>query len=446
MGVALSLIAALVLVAANAFFVAVEFSLVATDRTQVELDAARGDRRAALVARALSRVSFHLSGVQLGITLCSVILGFLAEPAVAKLLRPLLDDVLSPGQARTVSLALALALATVVQMVVGELIPKAVAVARPSETAKALAPAHRVVAAVFFPLIRVFNGAADRIVRMFGIEPQEELGEVRSRSELVRLVAESAAGGSLQDTEATLLTRAFRFGEKSVAEVLTPRTDVVALSIEDSGADLLARTTDTGFSRFPVTGRDLDDVVGVVLVKALLDLPAEQRARAVVEDLMDAPLLVPETRPLDEVLVEMRQGAGSLAVVLDEYGGTAGIVTLEDLVEEIVGEIDDEHDVRTTPPSPLLPGPRVVGGGLHADELRELVGLELPEGDYETLAGFLMVCLGRVAREGDHVEHDGWGFEVVGMDRHRIESVRVSTPVEDEARGWWWPPPRRGWR
>jgi len=436
MGVALSLFAALVLVAANAFFVAVEFSLVAADRTQVELDAARGDRRATLVARALSRLSFHLSGVQLGITLSSVILGFLAEPAVAKLLRPVLDGVLSPGAARTVSLALALAIATVVQMVVGELIPKAVAVARPSQTAKALAPANRLFAATFAPVIRLFDGAADRVVRRLGIEPREELSEVRSRSELVRLVADSAAGGSLQEPEARLLQRAFRFGEKSVVEVLTPRTDVVAVSTEETGADLLALSIETGYSRFPVTGRDLDDVVGVVLVKSLLDLPPGERAGALVEDLMDPPLVVPETRPLDDVLVEMRQGTGALAVVLDEYGGTAGIVTVEDLVEEIVGEIDDEHDIRSTPPTPLLPGPRVVGGGLHSDELRELVGFELPEGDYETLAGFLMVCLGRVAEEGDHVDHEGWGFDVVSMDRHRIESVRVSTPVDDEALGW----------
>jgi CBS domain containing-hemolysin-like protein len=436
MGVAVSLFAALVLVGANAFFVAVEFSLVASDRTEVEMDAARGDRRASLVASALSRLSFHLSGVQLGITVSSVILGFLAEPAVATLLRPLFERFLSTGQARSVSLIVALALATVVQMVVGELVPKALAVARPLATAKALAGANRVFSTVFSPLIRLFGGAADGLVRRLGIDPRDELSEVRSRSELVRLVADSAAGGSLEQVQARLLTRAFRFGEKTVSDVLTPRTDVVALSVDDTGADLLAATAETGFSRFPITGRDLDDVVGVVLVKALLDLPHAARDDVVLAELMDPPLVVPETRPLDEVLPEMRGGASSVAVVLDEYGGTSGIVTIEDLVEEIVGNIDDEHDVASSATRLLLPGPRVVGGGLHVDELRELVGFELPSGDYETLAGFLMVRLGRLAEEGDHIDFEGWGFDVVTMDRHRIEAVRVSTPVDAEAGGW----------
>ncbi len=435
MGVGLSLLAALALVAANACFVAVEFSLVAVDRRQLDLEAARGDRRAALVTRALARLSLHLSGSQLGITVSSVLLGVVIEPAVAAPLRPLLERGVSEGAARAVSFVVALALAVVVQAVVGELVPKAVAVARPMRTAKALAPFHRAFVVLLSPVIRLVDIAGARFQRWAGIDTPGGLADVRSRPELVRLVAESAAGGSLDEREARLLTRAFRFGEKSVAEVLTPRIDVVSVSIDSSGAHLLQLSLETGLSRFPVTGRDLDDVVGVVLVKSLLGVPAAERADAVVEHLMDPPLLVPETRPVDEVLVEMREGAGSLAVVLDEYGGTAGIVTLEDLMEEIVGEIDDEHDVGA-PPTPLLPGPRVVGGGLHADELRELVGFELPEGDYETLAGFLMVQLGRIAEVGDHVDWEGWGFDVVAMDRHRIESVRVTTPVDEEAPGW----------
>ena len=433
MGTVVALTAALVLIAANAFFVAVEFSLVACDRAQVELEAAGGDRRAALVSRALSKLSFHLSGVQLGITVCSVLLGFLAEPAIAALIEPLLDGLLTDRQAASLSLVLALAIATGVQMVVGELVPKALAVARPLPTAKALAPAHQWFSTLFAPVIRVFAGAADGIVRAIGREPQEELSDVRSRSELVRLVADSVAEGSLEATEATLLTRAFRFGEKSVGHILTPRPDIESLPSGATGAELLEATARTGYSRFPVTGRDLDDVVGIVRVKALLDLPAADRAVASVVDLMDPPLVVPETRRLDELLLELRARAITVAVVLDEYGGTAGIATIEDLVEEIVGDISDEHDVGATPERRLATGPRVVSGGLHRDELRELVAFDLPEGEYETLAGFLLARLGRMAVVGDVVAHEGWRFEVVVMDRRRIARVRVVPPSEDGA-------------
>ena len=434
MGTVVALSAALVLIAANAFFVAVEFSLVACDRSQVELEAVGGDRRAALVARALSRLSFHLSGVQLGITVSSVLLGFLAEPAVAALIEPLLDGFLTDRQAASVSLGLALAIATGVQMVVGELVPKALAVARPLPTAKALAPAHQWFSTLFARVIRVFAGAADGIVRAIGREPQEELSDVRSRSELVRLVADSVAEGSLEATEATLLTRAFRFGEKSVGHILTPRLDIAALGSDATGAELLEATVKTGYSRFPVTGRDLDDVVGIVRAKALLDLPAADRAAAAVVDLMDPPLVVPETRRLDELLLEMRAKAITVAVVLDEYGGTAGIATIEDLVEEIVGDIADEHDVGETPERRLATGPRVLSGGLHRDELRELGAFDLPDGEYETLAGFLLARLGRMAAVGDAVDHEGWRFEVVAMDRRRIAKVRVVPPSEDA--GW----------
>jgi CBS domain containing-hemolysin-like protein len=414
--------------------VAVEFALVAVDRGAIDREAAEGDRRAAIVSRALSRLSFHLSGVQLGITITSLVLGFVAEPTVARALRGPLDGLMSRGAADAVSIVVALALATVVQMVVGELVPKAVAVSRSLGTARSLARPMAVYMRLFAPIIRLFGGLADRAVRLLGIEPAEELSTVRSRQELVTLVRRSRTEGTLDAAEAVLLTRAFRFGDKSAADALTPRTDIVSLRNTDSGADLLARSTATGLSRFPVVATDVDDIVGVVHVKALIDVPFAERATVAVAQLMSEPFVVPESRDLGHLLLEMREQRAQLAVVLDEYGGTAGIVTVEDLLEEIVGDIEDEHDPgrRTARPlgrTLLLPG------GLHPDEVLDAVGFALPDGEFETLAGYLLDRLGHIPTVGEQVVDDGWTFTVVSMDRRRIETVQVGRPPSQLATG-----------
>jgi len=433
MAAAVSLIAALALIAANAFFVAVEFALVATDRTEAELAASRGDRRAAVVAASLRKLSLHLSGVQLGITVCSVLLGFLAEPALASLLRPALTGVMSERASERVALILALALATVLQMVLAELVPKAIAVSRPYPTARRLARANQIYSVTFGPIIRLFSGAADRAVRRLGIEPTEELSTVRSRSEMVRLVRTSSEGGTLERDEAMLLERVFRFGEKTVADVLTPRTDVVALSATATGADLIEHASRTGLSRFPVTSADVDDVVGVVAIKSLLTVDAASRREAAVTELMDEPMLVPESLDLDTLLLELRDRALTMAVVLDEYGGTAGIVTLEDLLEEIVGEIDDEYDRSSMQRRPTIVDEVVLSGGLHPDEVFESCGFVMPDGDFDTLAGLLLDRIGAIPAPGDSVEIDDWTFEVLAMDRRRIAEIRVAAPDVGDA-------------
>jgi CBS domain containing-hemolysin-like protein len=373
--------------------------------------------------------------VQLGITACSLVLGFVAEPTVATALRGPLEGFVSEDAAATASVVIALAIATVVQMVVGELIPKAVAVSRPMDTARSVALPMVVYMRVFGPVIRLFGGLADRAVRGLGIEPREELSTVRSRQELERLVRTSHTEGTLDDAEAVLLRRAFRFGDKSAADAITPRPDVVTLRGDDRGAQLLVRSTETGLSRFPVIEADLDDIVGVVHVKSLIDVPFAERASVSVRDLMAPPFVVPESRDLGHLLLEMREQRAQLAVVLDEYGGTAGILTLEDLLEEIVGEIDDEHDPRRRVSRPLG-RTLLVPGGLHRDEVVDVVGLELPDGDYETLAGYLLDRLGRIPVVGDEVAADGWTFTIVAMDRRRIETVQVVRPptlIEDGA-------------
>lgn len=420
------------LIAANALFVAAEFGLVAVDPGRIEARAAEGGRRARVAQSLLKRLSFALGGAQLGISLVSLLLGFVAEPVIADALRPLLEPAF--GRATDgVAIAVALLLATVTQMVLGELIPKGLAIAEPERATLTLAPFLRIALLVAGPLVRLLNGLATWIVRGLGVEPRDELSHVRTLPELAVLFQASAQQGTIAGSASRLLSRSIRFGEKTAADALTPRVDVVAIGADESAADLVALAGRTGYSRFPVYGRDLDDVAGVVHVRAVHSVPADARASTRVGALMSDALLIPESRELADVLVDIRDSRHHLAVVLDEYGGTAGILTLEDVIEEIVGEIDDEYD----PLTPRLDveittGDHEVVGTLHLDELAERTGLRLPEGEYETLAGFVLDRLGHVPVAGESVHHEGWTIEVVEMDRRRIERVRLVAPHAGE--------------
>ena len=376
-----------------------------------------------------------MSGAQLGITVTSLLIGILAEPAVASVLEPLLEPIVGAAAVRGVSLALAIFLATVVQMVVGELVPKGLAIARPETTAFLLAPVVRVYGLVFGPAIKLLNNAANATVRLLGVEPTEELSNVGTLAELQVMVRTSNAEGTLDDSASALLTRSIRFEGKTAGDVLVPRTAMRALQSDETVADLVALSAETGFSRFLVHGADLDDVDGVVHVRYAHSVPAADRGATPVSTLMQPVLAVPESRALEDILVDLRRAQTHLAVVVDEYGGTAGIVTLEDVLEEIVGEIDDEHDplpARLT--RPRRAGEWVVPGTLHPDEVLDQTGLELPEGEYETVAGFVLDRLGRIPDVGDSVEHEGWSIEVAAMDRRRVSEVRLRPHVRGEAR------------
>jgi CBS domain containing-hemolysin-like protein len=421
---ALGLVAALLLILGTGFFVAVEFALVAVDRSRVDADAATGDLGARATARALRRLSFHLSGAQLGITVTSLVLGFIAEPAVADALEPLLRPVVGEERVDDVAIVVALVLATVVSMVVGELVPKSLAIARPRSVAYATAPPMAVIARVLGPLISFLNGAANRAVRRLGIEPQEELASVRSLEELELLIRSSAQEGSLEPKATTLLTRSIRFGTKDAADALVPRHAVEAVSVEATVAGVADRAVATGHSRFPVVGADLDDVRGVVHAKDVYRVPFAERPTTPITRIMAAPFVVPETRRLGDLLGDLRRFGQHLAVVVDEHGGTAGVITLEDVLEELVGEIDDEHDAPVRQRSRLLgPGEWRLDGALHHDEVQDACGFEVPEGDYETLAGFVLDQLGRVPDVGDGFHYDGWEVEVVALDGRRISTV-----------------------
>ncbi len=413
---------------ANAGFVAAEFALVAVDRTRVDERARQGRRSARRVQRLLGQLSYHLSGAQLGITVTSLMLGFLAEPTVAAAIDPGLEAVFGDVPDAW-SIALALIIATLVQMVFGELVPKALATSRPLEASFALARPTAVYGVLARPLIAVLDGLAARLTRVLGVEPAEELESTPDRDELEHLIRSSGEEGTLDQGEVDLLTRSIRLADKSADDAMVPRVGVIAIDDSATVADLVRLAIDTGYSRFPVTGTDLDDVVGVVHVKTVHDVAAADRDTARVVDLMAPVLAVPEARDLDELLVDLREGGQQLAVVIDEYGGTAGIITLEDVLEEIVGEIDDEHDeITTTLTRVEALGSTVIPASLHPDEVRAATGFEMPEGEYETLAGLVLDRLGRIPVPGDMCTVGGWRLEVVAMERLRIATVRVVAP------------------
>ncbi len=406
-----------------------EFSLVAVDRSRISRQAAEGHARARATERLLRRLSYHLSSAQLGITITSLVLGFIAEPVVAAILEPVVGAVVGDHRSRAVSVVLALVIATTLQMVMGELVPKSLAISNPTRAAYALATPMRVFGVVAGPVVTAFNGAANWAVRRLGIEPQEELRSVRSLNELDLLFRSSGKEGTIDEESLTLLTRAVRFSEKTAADALVPRTEVVGLRADDTVADLTAKAVETGFSRFPVHDGDLDEIVGVGHVKDAFTIPFRARADTPVTAVTVDALAVPETLDLSSLLARLQDQATHLAIVVDEYGGTAGIITLEDVLEEVVGEIDDEHDR----PSPMLtrvqrPGEWVISGGMHPDEVFDTCGFELPDGPFETLAGFVLDTLGRIPTAGDHFDQDGWQIHVETMDRLRVAEVRLVAP------------------
>jgi CBS domain containing-hemolysin-like protein len=431
----LPLAAFALLTVGNAFFVAAEFGLVTVDRAEIQQRAEAGDRRARTVMEALHELSFQLSGTQLGITITALLTGYLAEPALSRLFTPLVKP-LAGDTTDAITHALALILATLVSMLFGELVPKNAALARPMRVALATAAPLRRFSRMFRGLIAVLNGSANWLVRRLGIEPQEELASARSPEELGLLAAISARAGALPTETATLLRRTIRFGEKRAAKAMTPRVDVVGLKTTASVADLIAVARETGHTRFPVYENNLDLVIGVVGVVDALGVPPERRATTPVSTVAREPVYVPESLDLDKVLAALRAADADLAIVVDEYGGTDGVVTVEDLVEELVGEIADEYDeslAETGTAELTAPGSErtyLVDGLLREDELVEQTGFVLPEGPYETLAGFLLARFGHIPVVGETVEERGWEFTVMEVDRHRIEQVRVVAPPE----------------
>jgi len=424
---ALSLIAVVFLIGANAFFVADEFALVAVDRSQVGVRASRNERPWPTVQKLLSELSFHLSAAQVGITISSLIFGFIAAPIGRRLISPIIDPLVGEDTAGWLTVAIAFALANVLQVVLGEVVPKTIGIAEPLRVLRVLARGIAIWGFIVRPIVETVNNMADWIVARMGLEPTEELHGISSLTELEHVIRASGEMGTLDPEDVTRLTRTIRFADKSAGDILVPRVDLDTIGSEGTLADLCAMAAETGHSRFPVIGDDSDDVLGVVHVKQALGLAPEKRGAMKVIDLMTVPFAVPESRELDSLLDEMYSDDHHLSFVLDEHGGIAGIVTIEDIVEEIVGEIDDEYDRATLDDVQAFAGGEfVLAASMHPDEVEEGTGLTIPDGDYETLAGFALDQFQRIPIEGDAFEWETRTFEVVEMDNWRIARIRVT--------------------
>ncbi|GGX88016.1 hemolysin family protein [Streptomyces fructofermentans] len=432
----LLLAAAFLLILANGFFVAAEFGLVTVERPEAEKAAAEGDRRAATVVDSLKELSFQLSGTQLGITITSLVVGMLAEPALAELLHGPFSSVGVPeGAVPGVAVVVGMLLASAVQMVVGELVPKNWAVSRPLQVARFVAGPQHAFSTLFRPVIAGLNSVANRLVRALGVEPAEELASARTPGELVSLARHSARAGALEQDTADLFVRTLSLADLTAQHVMTPRVRVSALQSSATAEDVVNLTRATGLSRFPVYRERIDEIVGMAHLKDALAVPAHDRRRTPVTRIAQAPLLVPETLPVQPLLARLREEQ-PIAVVVDEYGGTAGVVTLEDIVEELVGEVRDEHDDVLDERPELVPAPPEDGrpawdadGSCRVDLLLR-IGLEVPEGPYETVAGLVADLLGRIPAPGDRAELPGWRLSVRQVGHYRAERVRLTRAAE----------------
>ncbi|WP_439563645.1 hemolysin family protein [Microcella sp.] len=425
----ISLLAGLLLTIGTGFFVASEFSLVNLDRSELEARQARGEKRLGPTIAALKITSTHLSSAQLGITLTTLLTGFLMEPAISSMLAdPLRAIGLPEGAVPVVGSIVAITIATLLSMIVGELVPKNFALSLPRQTAKVVVPFQWAFTTVFRPAIIVLNGSANAILRSMGVEPKEELSGARTAEELASLVRRSASEGRLDNDTATLLSRTLAFSQHTAQDVMTPRPRVEAVERGDSAQSVIELARRTGHSRFPVIDESIDDIVGIVHVKQAVAVPRDRRAEVPASALQSEALRVPETMMLDTLLAELRGRGYQMAIVVDEYGGTAGVATLEDLVEELVGEVSDEHDrarVDVVRSRNWLTFP----GILRPDELADRAGVTVPDdGPWETVGGYLMAELGRLPEVGDTVETAAGTFRIERLDGRRIDRVRF-TPL-----------------
>ncbi|MDY7086545.1 MAG: hemolysin family protein [Actinomycetota bacterium] len=423
------LLLVLVVTVVTGYFVAQEFGYVAADRGKLRNEAEQGDQAAVRALRVTERLSFVLSGAQLGITVTALLVGYVAEPFIGEGLSKVLDGAGVPtAVSMPVSVAAALLLATIVQMVLGELAPKNLAIARAETVAKVLSRSTLMYLTVFGPIIRLFDRTAAGLLRRIGIEPIEELPEGATEEDLEQIIRESRANGGLDAELSSLLDRGLDFRGRTAAEAMIPRVDVHTVPATATAADVVA-LLDTHRSRFPVRGQVVDEIVGVVSIADILAIAPAERADTPVSSVMSAPVLVPSSLRLPTVLERLRSAHRQLACVVDEFGGFAGIVTLEDIAEELVGQIRDEDDEAEPAPERQPDGSWLVPARWRIDEITDATGVHLPAGDdYETVSGLVLARLGRVAKAGDSVTLDDGSLSVrvESVDRHVPQTVRIS--------------------
>lgn len=438
------LFVSLAMVALCGLFVAAEFSLLAVNRATVERKAERGNKSAKGVLHALKSLSTQLSGAQLGITITNLVIGFLAQPALAELLRePLLALGVPNSAVGGIALLFGLALATAITMIFGELVPKNLAIARPLATARFVQRFQRSFTQLMRVPIAILNNSANFILRRLGVEPQEELASARSADELLSLVRRSAEKGTLSKETATMMERSLTFGDLTALDVMTSRLRMRTVSRDDPVQSIIDATQATGLSRFPVTGEHTDDIVGIAHIKQAIVVPHNQRQTVRVRDVMIKPVFVPSGVQLEPLLEQLRSGGMQMAVVIDEFGGTDGIVTIEDLLEELVGEVEDEHDrTKVSAIRRRSATSWILSGLLRPDEIAEELDIYLPEQEeYETIGGLMAYQLEHIPRMKDSaavaaVDRNGNALvatlTVEKMDGHRVDRIHLAiAPAED---------------
>jgi CBS domain containing-hemolysin-like protein len=421
------LIALLFLIGLNGFFVAAEFALVSVRRTRVQELVDNGSKSARMVKVALDDINQYVSTAQIGITMSSLGIGFLGEPAVVALIGPALDGFNIPSEAQHgIAFAIAFLLITYLHVVMGEVAPKNFALQKAEMVSMRSIALITLLRQVLRPLIWLLNRSADVVFRIFGVEPAPGMHLIHSEEELKMLVSQSSKGGVLEDSEQEMLYNVFDFADTSVAEVMVPRPDVAAIAVDTPPAQLLAGIVEQPFTRYPVYRGSMDDVLGILHIRDLFSAAEKHgKDRVRLESLLRPAHVVPESKSLAGLLADFRRSKSHMALVVDEYGSLAGIVTLEDLIEEIVGEIDDEHDRPEQPIDRISENHIRVDGKYPIEELNERFGLTLPTEDYHTVGGFVFGLLGQQPHAGDVVRHDNVRMEVTETDGPRIVHVDV---------------------
>lgn len=433
----LFILISILLVLTCGVFVAAEFALVTVNRHKIEKLAAKGDTGADGVRQALSSLSTQLSGAQVGITITNLLIGFLAEPAIAQVIRGPLESIgIEGATVSVVAITIAITIATLVTMLFGELVPKNLALARPVGVAKRVQRPQRFFTYIMRYPIAFMNGTANRIIRRFNIEPQEELASARSSEELLSVVKHSARRGTLPQDTAVLLERSLEFSERHASDVMTPRVKLAVVNVDDTAQAVFEAVKSTGYSRFPVIKDSIDNIVGIVHVKRAVAVPFDQRAVVQIGSLMHAPVFVPSSIELDALFEKMRHEKTEEVITIDEFGGVDGIVTLEDLVEELVGEVKDEHDEAGIAISKISKNVWSVSGLLRPDEIGQVTGLVIPEEEaFETIGGLLFDRLEKLPKMNDQALVDAVNrsgrkrtvqLRVLRMDGRRIDRIEMS--------------------
>jgi CBS domain containing-hemolysin-like protein len=439
----IKLIIVVVLIAINAYFVATEFALVAVRRTRIEQRLRGGDRRAKFVSEALDHPDDFISAAQLGITVASIAIGYIAEDSIHALILPYLTKIHfsipfinASITGHIISTFLTLLIVTYLHVVLGEQVPKMVAIQKAEPIALWTTRPTQIVGLVFRPFIKIMSGSASGIMRMMGLEPTGVHSVAHSPEEIRMLVEQSHQEGEIEAEQEQMIHGVFEFPETLAREIMTPRPDIIALDVNATMDEVMNLLIEEGHSRIPVYEENLDNLVGVLLVKDLLPYMAGTKGEAfVLRELLREPYFVPDTKRISELLVELRTKNVHMAIVLDEFGGTEGIVTLEDLLEEIVGEIYDEYDIAEPDFTVTPEGDVIIDGGASIDEVNDRFGMDLSSEDFDTIGGFIFGALGRVPQNGDSIHVDGSGeLRVEGTEERRVTAVRLIPARRRKAR------------